>query len=145
METTVESSDYVKVSWVWTSEVERVAAVVADTENIVGRAVVVVDDWVVETNSIESCVQTYYSYCNGVVKIERFDYYCSVHFASCYYLVYCCCCFDCCCFGDYSNCYCFVFGYSSFHCCEAFVAGLNSANSVDYFSDFGFGSVVVAD
>ena len=144
METTVESSDYVKVSWVWTSEVERVAAVVADTENIVGRAVVVVDDWVVETNSIESCVQTYYSYCNGVVKIERFDYYCFVHFASCcYYLVYCC--FDCCCFGDYSNCYCFVFDYSSFDCCEAFVADLNSANSVDYFSDFGFSSVVVVD
>ena len=114
METTVESSDYVKVSWVWTTEVERVAAVIADTENIVGRAVVVVVDWVVETNSIEPCVQTYYSYYSVVVTIERFDYYCSVHFASCcYYLVYCCCCFDCCCFGDYSNCYCFVFGYSS--------------------------------
>ena len=77
METTVESSDYMKVLWVWTSEVERVAAVVADTEIIFDRAVVVVDDWVVETNSIEPCVQTYYSYCNGVVKIERFDFYCS--------------------------------------------------------------------
>ena len=133
METTVESSDYMKVLWVWTSEVERVAAVVADTESIFDRAVVVVDDWVVETNSIEPCVQTYYSYCNGVVKIERFDFYCSVHFANCcHYLVYYCCCFfDGCCFSNFSKYYCFVSGYSCSDCCETFVVDLNSANSVE--------------